>query len=297
MLLFFDDERTYAAGLSAAAGLAAAEVQRHRFPDGELRLRLPTRLPRRVVLLRSLHHPNEKLVELLLAARAARELGARHLTLVAPYLGYMRQDAAFTPGEVVSQRIIGRWLAELFDGVITIDPHLHRIRTLREAIPVEAAVALSAAPLIGVALRHKDLLMLGPDVESGPWVRAAAAAAGCNWAICRKQRHGDRDVDVVLPEIAIAGKNVLIVDDIASTGHTVAAVARQALAAGALRVDVAVTHALLVDEAMQLLRSAGVGHFISTDTVPHASNRISTAALVAAALEQREPQTTDLAER
>jgi ribose-phosphate pyrophosphokinase len=286
MLLHFDDERDYAARLAAAAGLPLAPIGRHRFPDGELKLRLPTPLPAHVVLLRSLHHPNEKLVELLLAARAARELGARHLTLVAPYLGYMRQDMAFDPGEAVSQRIVGCWLAELFDAVVTIDPHLHRVGSLKEAVPAGSAIALSAASLLGAYCRGTNVLMLGPDEEAEPWVRAAAAAAGCDSALCRKTRHGDRDVEVTLPASLYEGRHVVIIDDVASTGHTLAAAARQVLARGALRVDVAVTHALLVDDAEALLRAAGVSEFLSTDTVPHPSNRIGTAALVAKALHQ-----------
>lgn len=284
MLLHFEDERDYAARLAASAALTLTPIERHRFPDGELKLRLPTPLPARVVLLRSLHHPNEKLVELLLAARAARELGARHLTLVAPYLGYMRQDAAFAPGEAVSQRIVGRWLAELFDAVVTIDPHLHRVGSLKDAVPAGAAIALSAAPLIGATFIGADVLMLGPDAEAKPWVRAAAAAAGCDAAVCRKTRHGDRDVEVMLPEVSYAGRHVVIVDDVASTGRTLAAVARQGLARGARRVDVAVTHALLVDDATAVLSAAGVHEFLSTDTVPHPSNCIDTTALVSEAL-------------
>ena len=284
MLLHFDDERDYAARLGLTSGLPLALIERHRFPDGELKLRLPAGLPARVILLRSLHRPNEKLVELLLAARCARDLGARHLTLVAPYLGYMRQDAAFRPGEAVSQRIVGDWLAELFDAVLTIDPHLHRVRALHEVVPVQAAVALSAAPLIGRAMRGACTLMLGPDAESEPWVGAAADAAGCPSAACRKRRHGDREVDVELPHLSLAGEHVAIVDDVASTGRTIAAVTRAALAAGARRVDVAVTHALLVGDAGRLIERSGVGTFISTDTVPHRSNRIETAPLVAEAL-------------
>jgi ribose-phosphate pyrophosphokinase len=286
MLLHFDDERDYAARLATMAGLPLAPIELHRFPDGELKLRLPTPVAPHAVLLRSLHHPNEKLVELLLAARTARELGARHLTLVAPYLGYMRQDMAFSPGEAVSQRVVGYWLAELFDAVVTIDPHLHRVGSLKEAVPAGSALALSAAALIGGFFHATDVLMLGPDAEAEPWVRAAAAAAGCASALCRKSRHGDRAVEVTLPAASYAGRHVVIIDDVASTGHTLAAVARQVLAHGARRVDVAVTHALLVDDAEAVLRAAGVSELLSTDTVPHLSNRIGTAALVAEALHQ-----------
>lgn len=148
LLLHFDDEREEALRLARAAGLQAVEIERHRFPDDELRLRLPAELPANAVLFRSLHRPNEKLLELLLVARSAGRGGACHLTLVAPYLAYMRQDKAFHPGEVVSQRIVGEFLAGLFDGVITVDPHLHRISSLAEAIPVPHAVALSGAGLL-----------------------------------------------------------------------------------------------------------------------------------------------------
>ena len=143
LLLHFDDEAGSAGRLAAATNLASACIARHRFPDGELKLTLPAYLPERVVLLRSLDQPNEKLVELLLSVQTARQTGARHLTLVAPYLAYMRQDIAFHPGEAVSQQVVGRFLAELFDSVITVDPHLHRVVTLGEAVPVAQPVVVS----------------------------------------------------------------------------------------------------------------------------------------------------------
>lgn len=95
LLLHFEDEQALASRLAKTAGLHLERVERHVFPDGEIRLRLPPSLPPRVILLRSLHDPNTKLLELLLSAGTARDLGARHLTLVAPYLAYMRQDVAF----------------------------------------------------------------------------------------------------------------------------------------------------------------------------------------------------------
>ena len=100
-------------------GCPFALIDVHHFPDGESRLRLPVDLPQKVVLCRSLNDPNEKLVELILAAEHLRGQGVMQLMLIAPYLCYMRQDKAFHPGEVVSQTIIGRLLANYFDGAIT----------------------------------------------------------------------------------------------------------------------------------------------------------------------------------
>jgi len=286
-LLCFDDEQTIAHAVAAAAGLTLAVIQRHRFPDGELRLRLPESLPPRVVFWRGLHQPNEKLVEILLVARTAHQLGAVHLTLVAPYLAYMRQDIAFNPGEAVSQRVIGRFLAGLFDAVITVDPHLHRVATLEEAIPVKDAIVLSGAPLLAdhIATQRPDVLLIGPDEESLQWVAQAAARHGWAHGVCRKLRHGDRQVDIELPDLPFTGRAVVLMDDVASSGHTLAQAARLLKAAGAASVDVAVTHALFADGAVRLIREAGAGQIWSTDSIPHASNAVSIVPAVAEALQ------------
>jgi ribose-phosphate pyrophosphokinase len=264
LLLHFDDEAALAGSLAGALGWERAEVRGHRFPDGEWKLTLPARLPDRVVLLRGLQQPNEKIAQLLISAPAARELGARHLTLVAPYLAYMRQDMAFQPGEAVSQRHLGRALAAWFDAVVTVDPHLHRVATMDEVVP--------------------GALLLGPDEEAGQWVRVAAGAAGLQHGVCLKQRHGDHDVEVRLPAGSLQGRAVVLMDDVASTGRTLVQAARAARAAGAASVDVAVTHGLFVGDALAQVRAAGVREVWSTDSVPHASNAIRIAPLLAAAL-------------
>ncbi|MDE2418848.1 MAG: ribose-phosphate diphosphokinase [Burkholderiales bacterium] len=286
LLLHFEEDQASAARIAQAAGMATACLERHRFPDGELKLRLPPALPRRVVLLRTLDHPNEKLVELLLVARTARQLGAQHLTLVAPYLAYMRQDIAFHPGEVISQRVVGSFLAGLFDAVITVDPHLHRVATLQEAVPVPHTVVLSGAPLLSdwIAAHVQAPLLVGPDEESAQWIAQAAARHNFDFAVCHKIRHGDRHVEVTLPDIKVAGRSVVLLDDVASSGHTLAEAARLLLAAGAASVDVAVTHALFADNAVQLIQTAGVGKVWSTDCIPHTTNAVSMAAAIADAL-------------
>lgn len=261
----------------------------HRFPDGERKLRLPPPLAAHLIFCRSLNDPDHKLIELLLAAGSARDNGARRLTLVTPYLAYMRQDIAFSPGEAVSQRVIGGLLAAYFDAVITVDAHLHRIHSLTQAIPLKHARNLSAADSIGefIAGHHHNPLLLGPDQESKQWVAAVArAAGGLDFGIASKTRHGDRLVDVVLPPLDYRGRQVVLVDDVASTGRTLATAARHLHEAGAASVNCVVTHGLFVGDALETLQQAGVGTIWSTDSIPHPSNSIALSALLAAAVQQ-----------
>ncbi len=286
LLLAFEDEATLARELAEALGLPLDFIKRHRFPDGELRLVLPKPLPARVLLLRGLQQPNEKLVELMIAAPAARELGARELLLVAPYLAYMRQDIEFTPGEAVSQRHISRLLASQFDHVLTIDPHLHRIASLDEVMPKGTGLALSAAPVLGawVAARVPGALLIGPDEESAQWVSEAARAGGLDHAVGHKVRHGDHQVELALPEVDVQGRAIVLLDDMASTGRTLIGSAQELLRRGAASVDVAVTHALFNGDALPALKAAGVRHVWSSNAVPHESNAVSVVPLLAQAL-------------
>lgn len=286
LLLGFDDEQTAGQALAQALDVPWAVVQRHRFPDGESKLRLPPALPAELLLLRGLHQPHDKLVELLITLPAARALGARRIVLVAPYLAYMRQDMAFTPGEAVSQRHIAALLASQVDGLITVDPHLHRIASLDEVMPGCPNRALTAAPLLGawVAQRVPGALLLGPDEEALQWVAAAGAAHGLDHAVCHKQRLGDRDVRVALPDVPLHGRAVVLMDDVASTGRTLVEAATAVLAAGAASVDVAVTHALFVGDAWAQLQAAGVRHVWSSDAVPHATAVVPITPLLAGAV-------------
>ena len=291
LLLHFEEDQASAARIAHAAHLETACIGRHRFPDGELKLRLPPQLPARVVLLRTLNDPNEKLVELLLVAQTARTLGATHITLVAPYLAYMRQDIAFQPGEVISQRVVGSFLATLFDAIITVDPHLHRISTLQEAVPLAQATVLSGAPLLAdlIADQRDNPLLMGPDEESAQWVAQAADRHGFDHGVCHKIRRGDKDVQIALPEIAVKGRAVVLLDDVASSGHTLAGAARLLLGAGAASVDVAVTHALFAGDALQIILQAGVGEVWSTDCIAHPSNAVSMANSIAEILVANNP--------
>ena len=289
MLLGFADYRDAAMRLAEQLAMPYAEITLHPFPDGETKVTLPSPLPARVVICQTLNDPNAKLVTLMLAAQTARSLGAKHISLVAPYLCYMRQDIAFHPGEAVSQTIVGGWLAQHFDAVITVDPHLHRVHQFVEAVPAASAVTLSAATLMGEFLRgqNRQPVLLGPDEESEQWVSVVAKAAGCRFGVCRKVRHADRHTSVSLPDIDLAGQQVVLIDDIASSGGTLMSAARACMAAGAAGVDALVTHALFDEGVAVQLKQAGIVNVWSSDSVVHPTNTIFLAELLAAAAAKR----------
>lgn len=286
VVLGFPDYRSQARRFAAAVGVAYADVELHRFPDGESLVRLPEFAARHVIFCRTLTDANQRLIELELAAATARRLGAERVTLVAPYLCYMRQDKAFHPGEAISQHIVGKLLARQVDALVTIDPHLHRTPRLRDAVPLDRAVAASATSLMADWLsgREGEPLIVGPDEESVQWVSRIASGGRFEYCVARKRRVGDRDVRIELPRREFAGHHVVLVDDVVSTGHTLAEAARQLNARRAASVTVLVCHPLFADDAYEHLRSAGIREIVSTDSIPHSSNRLHLASLLATTL-------------
>lgn len=272
--------------LAAAIDLEVTPIGLHRFPDGES-LVTAAGAGRTAIVFRSLDNPNAKLVETLLAAASLRKQGAEKLILVAPYLSYMRQDKEFTAGQAVSAAIVGQWLGNAFDAVVTIAPHLHRIARLDDVVTSPLALALDPGPLMAEGLprgAHEKLFVLGPDEESEPLAKSFAARLCSPYAVARKVRHGDRAVDVNLPLQALADARVILIDDMVSTGETLAACARQARLSGAAIIDAVTAHVVGPADPLPVLRAAGIRQLYSCDTLAHDSNRFETAGLLASAL-------------
>lgn len=280
VLLGFPESRFQARGLATAVGAVYADIDIHAFPDGESRVRiaeLDSIRGQRAAIFRPLHQPNGKIVELILAASI---LGpAADITLIAPYLPYMRQDKAFSPGEAVSQAAVGRLLAAYFNRFVAFDPHLHRTHDLGAVFGGKPARALSAADVIATYIRHtlpRGALLIGPDEESLPLVGKVAVLAGCEWSVARKQRFGDRQVEIALPDSVLFGNRaVVIIDDVISSGHTIAVLAAALTGAGAASVTVCATHALYDAAAAEMMAAAGVARIASSGSIPHPSNQFS----------------------
>lgn len=286
----------FAKALAEAGGFEPGVLETRRFPDGESYVRLLTDVRGKCVdLICSLADPNEGFLSLVFAADAARDLGAREVTLVAPYLSYMRQDRRFQSGEAVSSRSFARLVSATFDRLVTVDPHLHRYPALSTLYTIPD-ITLNAAPVLAdwIAAHVEAPLLIGPDEESEQWVSVIAARIGAPFTVLRKVRHGDRSVDVEVPDLgAWSGRQPVLVDDIASSGRTMIEAARKLVLQEFPKPVCAVIHGIFAEDSYERLAALS-SRIVSTDAVPHPSNAIGLAPLLAEALAKAHADTANL---
>lgn len=272
-------------GLHAEPG----RLEQRRFPDGESYLRIGSEVSGRpVMVLAELSRPDDKFLPLSFLCRTLTELGASQVGLIAPYLCYMRQDSRFHPGEALSSRIFARLLSEQVSWLVTVDPHLHRYHSLDEIYRVPSAV-VHASPLLAQWLRgqQEQLLLVGPDAESEQWVAQIAGESGHDYVVGEKQRRGDRDVLVELPELTAWRKHsAVIIDDVISSGQTVLQCLIALRAQGLARVDCAAIHGLFADHIEHRLAENGLRRLITTNAIAHASNAIDLSPLLLPSIRQ-----------
>ncbi|SMF36074.1 ribose-phosphate pyrophosphokinase [Tistlia consotensis] len=293
LLVTLPGSEPLSAAIAEAIGAEQALMELRHFPDGETYLRYDSPVVGRpVVLLCTLDRPDGKLAPLLFAAAAARDLGASSVGLAAPYLAYLRQDRRFRPGEAVTSRAFARVLDGALDWLVTVDPHLHRLGALSEVYGIPA-VALHAAPLLArwIAAEVERPLLVGPDAESEQWVAAVAAEAGAPHVVLQKVRHGDRAVEVSLPEVGRWHDHTpVLVDDIVSTGRTMIETIGHLRDAGLAAPVCLAVHGVFAEGAYDALRQAGAARIATSNSIAHASNAIDLTALLAEAVRHRVAQ-------
>lgn len=285
-LICLDQHQAMAKTLAMSLDAEMLSLQQRHFPDGEHYFNLPAEVAGEdIVLLCHLHQPNDPVMAIWFMARHLRDMGARHIVLVAPYLAYMRQDIRFHPGECLTSKYFAELLSQAVDGLVTIDPHLHRYNSLDEIYQIPSR-ALHATEAIADFLHSVTKpLVIGPDAESEQWATAVAKAADCDYLVLNKQRSGDREVAIEVPDIRHYQQHTpVLVDDIVSTGRTMLRTAEQLVQQGLAKPLCIAVHAVFADGAEQEMRQGPIADIISCDCIPHPTNRIATAELLAPAI-------------
>ncbi|MFH1133908.1 MAG: ribose-phosphate diphosphokinase [Nanoarchaeota archaeon] len=282
----FADAAPLAKKVAKILGAPFALLQEHDFPDGEALVKVP-KPQQQVVVVSQLHYPNAKILPLIFALSTLRDLGARRITLVVPYMPYLRQDARFHSGEAVSNHIFTSLFSAYAGRIITIDPHLHRVSNIESLFP--QGKRLTAVKLLAAFLRahYPKAIIVGPDEESFQWAMAVAGLAKTRAMVLKKKRFDDEHVHITEARESLRGQTVAIVDDIISSGHTMLEVIRQAKRQKAKRIVCLAVHGIFAENADEKLRRLGAV-VVTTNTIPHQSNRIDVAPLIAEALHGRD---------
>jgi ribose-phosphate pyrophosphokinase len=269
-----------AAALAAELDDALAAVEYDRFPDGEQVVEIPASIDGRAVVVASTVSDAAH-VELLLLQDAAREAGASEVVTVLPYMGYARQDEVFTPGQPLSARAVARGVSTGTDRVLTVNPHEDAVCEFFDAPaePVDAAGRLADPLPADLA----DPVFLSPDagaVDIAETVRDAYGAGVVDYF--EKTRDYDTgDVEVSPSEADVAGRDVVVTDDIVATGSTMSEAISILQGRGPRRVFVACVHPLLAENARSKLARAGVEAVYGTDTIERQVSAVSVAPVVA----------------
>jgi len=279
-----------ARAIAALAGATLLPTLVSAFADGESRVRIDADVQDAdLYIVQPTSTPtNERLMTLALLAEAARAAGAGRVTAVVPYFGYARQDVRNSVGEPRSAQLAARILrCAGVDRIVALELHTPALESAFE-MPL---VHLRADELMLPAIRSlglSGLTVVSPDAGGLKRAQRYATALAAPLAVVAKTRPG-ADAAVALQVLGeVRGRACLIVDDMASTGGTVAGAARALLETGAAQVHALFVHAVMAPGALERICAASVRTIITTDSVPSASDRrvhvVPIAALIAQTL-------------
>ena len=251
------------------------EVTVSRFSDGEFQPSFEETVRGNVVfIVQSTMPPSDNLFELLLMVDAAKRASAKRIVAVIPYFGFARQDRKDKPRVSIGAKLVANMLtAAGVDRVLTMDLHADQIQGFFE-VPVDHLFASSIFLPHIQSLKLDDLIMAAPDTGGTKRANAYAKHLGVDMAICYKQRKVANKVDSMTVIGDVAGKNVVLVDDMVDTAGTLTKAATMMVEQGALSVRAMCTHAVLSGDACERIQASDLVELIVTDTIPVAVEKL-----------------------
>jgi ribose-phosphate pyrophosphokinase len=282
-----------AANVARRLGVKAHYPSIAKFPDGEIRvIEGDYTPPATVAYVQTMHpRPNDTLVETMFTVDLLKDLGAKRVIAVVPYLGYTRQDTRHEKGEAISVKSMLKALDFTgVDDIVSVDIHLHRL-SLGELSGFSRIKMHEVSAVDLLALKAgKSLtkpLVIGPDAESERWAARAAELLGTDYDVLEKTRLSGTEVQIRPKRLNAQGRDVLIIDDIVSTGGTIMEVIKSLKAQGAGRITAACTHAVLSDiDTLTGLFRAGMDEFIATNTINNEFGIVDVSGIIADRLKE-----------
>jgi ribose-phosphate pyrophosphokinase len=263
-------------------------IETRRFPDGERYIRINGEVPKEVVVIQSTGYPqDENLMELFLLLKNLKSLGVERTRVVIPYFGYGRQERRFKSGEAVSAVIVAELLeAAGASEIYSINLHEKNIKEFFN-IPVHE---ISAMPLIAsyISQQMDDPMIIGPDKGALGFAIDVSRILKCECDYLEKIRISPEKVETKPKNLDVAGRDVVIIDDIISTGGTIVSASKILRDLGANKVVVGCVHPVLVEDALLKIFAAGVDDVFATDTLKSDVSNISVAPLIAGYLKKYE---------
>ena len=290
--------QVFALKLAKESSIPFVKLDLKKFPDGERYIRVMGEVEGKTVnVVQSMYQqPDDYLLEYFLIVDNLRDLGASKIRGIIPYFAYARQDGRFNPGEAFSLKTVVNLIEAVGTSeVYTIDLHLHRIESISKVFKIPSTnltVVPDLARYFKQNLKLRNPAVVGPDEEAEQWAKVAAKELGADYDVLEKRRVSASEdkkfgeVDITPRELSMRGRDVLIIDDIISTGGTIVKAMDILRKSGASRIYVATCHPVLVEGALMKIYEAGAETVVGTDTIPSSISYVSAAPAVARAIKK-----------
>jgi len=259
------------------------ETETKIFPDGESKITL-RKIPKKSVILvvQSTYPPvDTNLLQVLSIISQVRKISSRTFAII-PYMGYARQDKQFLSGEVITMSVVAKMLQSVgAKKVIVVDIHSNTALN-HFNIPTENVSAVPELAKYFKKLNLKNPLVVSPDMGGYSRSKKFASLLKTDFIVLKK--HRDRKtgrVSIQTAKVDVQGKDLILVDDIISTGDSIIKAAQFLKKQKCKRVFVACTHGLLVEDAEKKIRKAGVSRIISTNTIPGNTSKVDVSGILA----------------